>query len=108
MSAQTQLHHVRIVLMKGETAQIFNEYLRDTQPDVEIVDEDTYYLLKHPSMIVLDADKISSYAGRQITTGSILVDFVTYVGRADITGNVISVSDEMLQLGDPKTHKAVA
>lgn len=89
---------VSICLMKGEDAEAAVESVQELQPHVSAVDEGTFWVLQSPTEIVLDVVDIGERLGRDLPVHEFLVSFASYSGRAEVDGDLIRVTSDMLQL----------
>ena len=89
---------VSICLMKGEDAEAAVESIGELDPDVKVVDAGTFWVLEKQGEIVLDVADIADRVGRPMAVHQFLVSFASYVGRAEVDGDLIRVTSDLLQL----------
>jgi hypothetical protein len=89
---------VSIILMQGEDAALIVESVRESQPDVTISDHGTYFRLQKSGEIRIDAADVADRAGRPLDVHTVLVSVASFVGRAEVDGDVFRVTAELLDL----------
>lgn len=89
---------VSIILMQGDDADLIVESVSETQPDVVITDHGTYFRLQKAGEIRIDATDIAARAGRPVDVGTVLVSVASFVGRAEVEGDLFRVTSELLDL----------
>lgn len=89
---------VSIILMQGEDAALIVESVQESDPEVRISDHGTYFRLQRPGEIRIDATDVADRAGRPIDVQTLLVSVASFVGRAEVDGDIFRVTSEMLDL----------
>ena len=89
---------VSIILMQGQDAALIVESVRESQPDVRISDHGTYFRLQTAGEIHIDATDVADRAGRPLDVQTVLVSVASFVGRAEVEGEIFRVTSELLDL----------
>jgi hypothetical protein len=98
MSSAEQGRMVALVLQKGEEADATIDALEADIPDVEIIDQGTYWLVRASDEIRVDMERVSEELGRSIPLSMWLVIMTSFVGRAAPGDDYFLVTSKMLDL----------
>lgn len=88
---------VRVMLSKSDESRATLATLTALQHPPHVTDKAAYWQVEHPDEIIIDAERVGDYLGREITVDEILGSFSTYVGRVDVDGDRIQVTREILR-----------
>lgn len=91
-------HAVGMSLMKGDESIATADYIRDTQPQVQILDQDTYIRFESDAQILVDVNEVGDYFGSPVPMRTFLGLLASYFGRIDVEGDVLTITSEMLYL----------
>jgi hypothetical protein len=95
---------VGMSLMKGAESAATVEYFREEQPEVAIFDRGTYFRFEAESLIRLETDVIAEYLGAPLSMNTFLGLLSSYFGRIDVAGDVLTITTDMLMLGDSEAR----
>ena len=97
-NTSTNKTFVRGMMSKSDESRATLATLAGLQHPPHVTDKAAYWQVEHPDEIIIDADRVGDHLGREITVDEILASFATYVGRVDVDGERIRVTQEFLQV----------
>jgi hypothetical protein len=100
-SPPTNGHAVGMSLMKGDESIATADYIRDAQPEVRILDQDTYIRFEADTQILVDVNEVGEYYGSPVPMRTFLGLLASYFGRIDVEGDLLTITSEMLYLSAP-------
>jgi MmoB/DmpM family len=77
----TKKRRVGISLMVSSDTEAAVEHVKETQPDAKIDFRDCFYKIDRQDQLSFDMGELSEIAGRDIDTGTFLVNMASYYGR---------------------------
>lgn len=100
-SPPTNSHAVGMSLMKGDESIATADYIRDAQPHVQILDQDTYIRFEADEQILVDVNEVGEYYGSPVPMRTFQGLLASYFGRIEIEGDVLTITSDMLYLAAP-------
>ncbi|MFS8039543.1 MmoB/DmpM family protein [Xanthobacter sp. AM11] len=94
-----------LVLMKSEEMEVVVDDIilgeqKKSNPSIVVEDHASYYWIKADGQIVIDVDIVADIMGRSYNVYDFLVNVSSTVGRAFITGNVFTLTTELVGLDE--------
>ena len=82
---------VGISLMASAETEAAVEYIRESAPDASVDFREVFYKIERPGSLEFDMGKISEYLGRELDTGSFLVNMSSYYGRIVVSNGKVEI-----------------
>jgi hypothetical protein len=80
---------ISLMLSSDTTAAV--EYIEATHPDATIDFRGVFYKIQRRGRLTFDMDAISECAGRDIDTGTFLVNMSSYYGNISVSGRHVDI-----------------
>ena len=87
---------VGISLMTSAETEAAVEYIRENAPDAIVDFRDVFYKIERPGSLEFDMSKISEYLGRELDTGTVLVNMSSYYGRIVVSNGKVEIFSEIV------------